>query len=163
MNCAFEIIHFHAGITEPNLTIKISEMIEKASNEKKAEIWVLLDEINTCNCLDYISEIICERSYKGQALPENLRFVATCNPYKQRKRQKDSSAAGLVKENHDTHKQQKLVYTVNPLPHSIMNFVLNFGSLEPTDEKQYIRKMLAGSESFVQENINFAVEIIQTS
>ena len=31
-----------------------------------------------------------------------------------------------------------LVYSVNPLPHALLNFVFDFGSLEKEDEKKYI-------------------------
>ena len=35
-----------------------------------------------------------------------------------------------------------MVYTVNPLPMTLMNFVFNFGSLEPNDELKYIESMV---------------------
>ena len=47
--------------------------------------------------------------------------------------------SGLVYYN--TKKKNKLnnlVYTVNHLPHSLVNFVFDFGSLKPEDEKKYI-------------------------
>ena len=40
-----------------------------------------------------------------------------------------------------------LVYTVNPLPHSLLNFVFDFGNLEKEDEIRYI-------ESIISESIN---------
>ena len=36
----------------------------------------------------------------------------------------------------------KLVYTVNPLPHSLLNFVFNFGKLDKDDEVKYIEKII---------------------
>ena len=36
------------------------------------------------------------------------------------------------------NKLNNLVYTVNPLPHSLLNFVFDFGSLQKDDEKKYI-------------------------
>ena len=39
-------------------------------------------------------------------------------------------------------KKKNLVYTVNPLPVSLMNFVFNFGSLKPNDELAYIKSMV---------------------
>ena len=36
-------------------------------------------------------------------------------------------------------KLNDLVYTVNPLPHSLLNFIFDFGSLKPEDEKKYIK------------------------
>jgi len=73
-----------------------------------------------------------------------LKFIATCNPY--RTKHKIKSVEGLIKKNEESHKSQKLAYTVNPLPHAIMNFILNFGELSEEDERQYITKMLAKVE-----------------
>ena len=39
-----------------------------------------------------------------------------------------------------------MVYSVNPLPHSLLNLVFNFGNLKINDEKNYI-------ESMTKENI----------
>jgi hypothetical protein len=35
-------------------------------------------------------------------------------------------------------KLNNLVYTVNPLPHSLLNFIFDFTSLQPQDEIKYI-------------------------
>ena len=35
-----------------------------------------------------------------------------------------------------------MVYSVNPLPHSLLNFVFNFGVLKESDEKKYIESMI---------------------
>ena len=46
-------------------------------------------------------------------------------------------------------KERKLVYTVNPLPHSLLNFVFNFGSLTKKDEESYIKNIVISPiESF---------------
>ena len=34
------------------------------------------------------------------------------------------------------------MYTVNPLPHSLLNYVLNFGALAEEDEKKYIERII---------------------
>ena len=48
----------------------------------------------------------------------------------------------------------KLVYTVNPLPFSLLNFVFNFGELTKEDEKSYIKNMIVRPiESFYWEEI----------
>ena len=44
----------------------------------------------------------------------------------------------LYKKN---HKKKNLVYTVNPLPLSLLNFVFNFGSLKEIDELKYIESI----------------------
>ena len=38
-----------------------------------------------------------------------------------------------------------LVYLVNPLPHSLLNFVFDFGGLEEDDEENYIRCIIEES------------------
>ena len=42
-------------------------------------------------------------------------------------------------------KEKNVVYTVNPLPFSLLNFVFNFGNLTPEDERRYIRNMVVSS------------------
>ena len=52
------------------------------------------------------------------------------------KRMKES---GLVYYNmKEDNKLNNLVYTVNPIPHSLLNFVFDFGSLRKEDEIKYI-------------------------
>ena len=47
--------------------------------------------------------------------------------------------SGLVYYNlQEKNKLNNLVYTVNPLPYSLLNFVFDFGSLREEDEKKYI-------------------------
>ena len=45
----------------------------------------------------------------------------------------------------DKKNMKKLAYTVNPLPYSLLNFILYFGSLEENDEKRYIENMVEKS------------------
>jgi len=153
MNCQFEVINFHAGITQKILIEKLKIIKQRAqeilnSQELASEInlqtnqaplvWVLLDEVNTCNCLGLISEVICFHSFLGEKMPDNVQFIATCNPYRLKK---SGIEVGLVKNTQDS-KTLSLAYTVNPLPHSLMNFVFDFGSLSKEDEILYIETML---------------------
>ena len=41
---------------------------------------------------------------------------------------------------------KSLIYTVNPLPHSLLNFVFNFGNLTEEDEKEYINNIIRDSQ-----------------
>ena len=52
-----------------------------------------------------------------------------------------------MKEN---NKLNNLVYTVNPLPHSLLNFVFDFGSLRKEDEEKYISNTILEKISFFQ-------------
>ena len=141
-------------------------IVDEAKNlEKKSEeVWVFFDEINTCNSLGLISEIFCKHSCNGEPLPENLVFIGACNPYRTKKDDKvdkvdkddkadkvdkvdkvdkfdkvdkDDKSVGLKHKN-DINKYSNLVYSVNPLPHCLLKFVINFGSLSQEDEEKYM-------------------------
>uniref|UniRef100_A0A1I8JA77 CARD domain-containing protein n=1 Tax=Macrostomum lignano TaxID=282301 RepID=A0A1I8JA77_9PLAT len=104
-------------------------------------VWLFLDEINTCDHLGMLKELICHRRLLGAPLPPNLRFLAASNPY--RLRDPDAAlTAGfrLAEREHD--RMRHLVYRVNPLPESILDLVWDFGRLRDTDEEQYIKRML---------------------
>jgi hypothetical protein len=45
---------------------------------------VFFDEFNTSEEVGYIKEIIMERRFMGEALPNNVVFLAACNPYRTR-------------------------------------------------------------------------------
>ena len=132
-------LQIHAGISDKDIVDFIENVIEKEKNGNKDEIvWVFLDEINTCNSLGLITEIICNHTYLGKKIDERFIFLAACNPY--RIMTKKMRENGLVYYNmKEKSKLNDLVYTVNPLPHSLLNFIFDFGSLKQEDEKKYIK------------------------
>jgi energy-coupling factor transporter ATP-binding protein EcfA2 len=143
-----KIYNIHAGINDHDIIdwIKKNNLLAgNQYNENKnkdnlfKKIWVFFDEINTCNSMGLISELMCKHSLYGEKIKENVIFIAACNPY--RKATKISKDVGLI--NYSVHKQRKLVYTVNPLPHSLINFVFDFGNLTEEDEKRYIKSMIS--------------------
>ena len=133
-------LQIHAGTTDQ----KIVEFIEQVNKEVKEEgkenelTWIFFDEINTCNSLGLITEIMCNHTYLGKKINENFIFLGACNPY--RILTKKMRESGLVYYNmkETGNKLNNLVYTVNPLPHALLNFVFDFASLQPKDEKKYI-------------------------
>ena len=111
---------------EENIVIdnkQISLIKERIYNR---EIWVFFDEINTCNSMGLLSEILCNNSYRGKSIPERFIFLAACNPYR--------TFTGIRKIDeilfHKKENKNMLVYSVNPLPHSLLNYVLYFGTLK---------------------------------
>ena len=135
----------HAGITDQ----KIVEFIEKINEEYKVQenkdelVWIFFDEINTCNSLGLITEIICNHTYLGKKINDNFVFLGACNPYRKISDKNKFKESGLVY--HDIKgngRLNNLVYTVNPLPHSLLNFIFDFGSLRPEDEKKYIKNTI---------------------
>jgi hypothetical protein len=62
---------------------------------KKA--WVFFDEFNTTDELSYIKEIVIDRRFQGTLLPENITFLAACNPYRVRAVNEGRINAGIKK------------------------------------------------------------------
>ena len=132
-------LQIHAGTNDQ----KIVEFIEEVNRQVKEEgtenelTWIFFDEINTCNSLGLITEIMCNHTYLGKKISDNFVFLGACNPY--RILTKKMRESGLVYYNmKETNKLNNLVYTVNPLPHALLNFVFDFASLQPEDELKYI-------------------------
>ena len=136
-------LQIHAGITDKHIVDFIEKINEEVKNEKKENelIWIFFDEINTCNSLGLITEIMCHHTYLGKKINDNFVFLGACNPYRYlTKKMKES---GLVYYNlKDNNKLNNLVYTVNPLPHSLLNFVFDFASLQKEDENKYIKSTI---------------------
>ena len=84
-----------------------------------------------------ISEMMCKGTIQRKQLKENVTFIDASNPY--RRYEKKIEQIGLVT---DKQKVRSLVYSVNPLLHSLLNFVFDFGSFKKEDEEKYIRSMV---------------------
>ena len=158
--CLLVIDNIHAGYTNDDIIKFVEEKVipkakeltesEKEKKEKykksglvyeEKKLWVFFDELNTCKSMDLLSEIICKHSCQGKVLPDNIVFIGAVNPYRKAKQKR----VGLkINNNNDNDKftESDLVYTVNPMPHSLLNFVFDFGSLNPEDEKKYIENMV---------------------
>ena len=135
----WKILQIHAGITDADIVNFIDQITEEYNmdNNNGGNMWVFLDEINTCNSLGLITEIMCNHTYLGKKINDNFIFIGACNPY--RLLTKKMRESGLVYYNmKDNTKLNNLVYTVNPLPHSLLNFVFDFGNLRSEDEQKYI-------------------------
>lgn len=144
-----------------NLKTVNSESSNSTTNSFK-KIWVFLDEINTCNSLGLIAEILCNKTYLGKKLPEQMCFIAACNPYRIFTNIlsneigldfKSNSASRNLYENLNSIRDlnQALAYKVNSLPFSLLNYVFDFGSLSEKDELNYIESMIR--KNFLDEKI----------
>ena len=97
---------------------------------------------------------MCNRTMLGKKIKDNVIFIAACNPY--RRIAKKIEKIGLIK---DKSKVQNLVYTVNPLPHSLLNYVFDFGNLTEKDENAYIRSILSQIPSNILDDKNREIAI----
>ncbi|RHZ89175.1 hypothetical protein Glove_18g29 [Diversispora epigaea] len=131
----FHALNLHAGITEDIIAQFMSEV---QSNAKNGEIWVFFDEINTCNHIGLLANLIAHRIYQGKSINSNIRIFAACNPY--RIRTKSISEVGLQTKKFE--EQSNLVYEVKPLPDQILDYVWDYGVLHQDDEKKYIQVMV---------------------
>ncbi len=68
---------------------------------------MFLDEINTCNSIGLISEMMCKGIIQGENLKDNVTFIAAFNPY--RRYEKKIEQVGLIS---DKQKVRSLVYSV---------------------------------------------------
>ena len=137
---SFRVFNFHAGVREEEMVTFVRKVEEEAKSCN--EVWVFLDEINTCEYLGTINEIICHRTIRGKPLVPNIVFIAACNPYRLRPAEKISTAGLSGKTVTDEY--SRLVYRVHPLPETMIDFVWDYGSLSTNDERAYIGRMVEG-------------------
>ncbi|CAG8443124.1 10027_t:CDS:10 [Scutellospora calospora] len=135
----FQPLNLHAGVTENAILKFMSDAQAKAEN---GEIWLFFDEINTCNHIGLLADLIAHRTLLGKQIHSNMRIFAACNPY--RIRTKSQSVVGLkTKKRYD--EQSNLVYQVKPLPDQILDYVWDYGVLHPEEERRYIQIMVSNS------------------
>ena len=152
----FKTLQIHGGTSDKNIVDFIDKVNNeiKESNEKNELTLIFLDEFNACNSLGLFIEIICNHTYLGKKISENIIFIATCNPY--RLMSKRIREIGLVYNNmKENSKLNNLAYAVNPIPHSLLNFVFDFGSIRKEDEEIYISNSIFENISvFKQKHLN---------
>lgn len=157
----FHVFNFHAGVTEIQIINFLEKMREDALSpqRKKQPVWVFLDEINTCDYLGTINEVMCHRTIRGQPLPSNLVFIAACNPYRLRPVEKILTSG--LSEKTSTDEYSRLVYRVHPLPETMIDYVWDYGSVSPADETRYIARMVEGV--FADKHRGLLVEVLFSS
>ena len=106
--------------------------------KKDEKIILFLDEINTTNSLNLLSDLFTRHSFLSTPLKDNVYIMAACNPY----RLLLSKNEDIGYTNKKMHNIRNLVYTVNPLPLSLINYVFDFGNLRDSDEKVYIHSFI---------------------
>jgi hypothetical protein len=83
------ILKVHGGTTYQDIE-KAVEVAEKRCNSGATlgiGTVLFFDEANTCDHIDLIKEIMCDRKIFGRTLHEDLKIVAACNPYRKHSQQ----------------------------------------------------------------------------
>ena len=116
----------------------------------ETKLGILFDEINVCKSMEIISELVIKKSCQGQDLPSNIVFMARCFPYikDDHKVILDENQKNLLNSINDERKKviERVLEgnsdRVYPLPHSLLNFVIDFGALTSRDKENYIEYLL---------------------
>ena len=109
---------------------------DESVNEEK--IVLFIDEINTTNSINLLCDLFKKRKFLGLHLKESVYVIGACNPY----RLMLSNNEEIGYRNKKLQKVRNLVYSVNPLPLSLINYVFDFGNLKDENEKKYIKKFV---------------------
>jgi len=64
----------------------MQEVLDLAGKNNKAsppvDTVLFFDEANTTEAIGLIKEIMCDRRMNGKPIPEDIKFIAACNPYR---------------------------------------------------------------------------------
>ena len=129
--------------------------LNKKEQKSEEKIILFLDEINTTNCLNLLSDLFTKRAFISTPLKDNVYVMGACNPYRLLLSKNEDIGYTNIKR----HNIRNLVYTVNPLPLSLINYVFDFGNLRNSDEKIYIRSFIdsfLNNKFSTDNNINYA-------
>ncbi|ETN99929.1 hypothetical protein RFI_37538 [Reticulomyxa filosa] len=141
-NVHLHFIDVHYGFGREDLRNIVTLCVNKWENEEKKsekdrEQWILLDDINTSPDIGWLNELVCNHTLDGMKIPEDIKIIATCNPYRQRKLS-DEGQEQLF----ESDELGKYVYRVYPLCETMKEYVWSFGRLSDLDEQQYIVEMV---------------------
>ena len=172
MSVKLLILDVHGGTSEDDI-IRIFNRASNAIKNGEKKIFIFLDEINTCAHMGLLCEVICHRSIYGERIPEEIFILAALNPY--RRRPDQDGVPGLVfqlpasgssaNSNAPPDPMAQLVYRVHPIPHTLRDFIFDFGALTPTNEKTYIISMVRDkhptASQFIIEHIGNLIHFSQ--
>ena len=129
--------------------LKDHKLYEDGDDDNSPQINTILflDEINTTNCLNLLCDLFVKHSFLEKKLKSNVFIIAACNPY--RLMLSNNLEIGYI--NKKMHRVRNLVYTVNPLPLCLINYIFDFGSIKEEDENEYIEKFV---DTFLGDNFS---------
>eukprot|EP01050_Picozoa_sp_SAG11_P002661 SAG11_NODE_137_length_15114_cov_2.297303_5_plen_284_part_00 len=129
------VLDVNGGTSVSDIEKIFAEAAATFNKDASKDVYVFLDEVNTCSHMGLISEIVCHRSLGGKRLPERVKVLAALNPY--RRRPAAEATPGLVYQLHSgstPDPMAALVYRVHPIPGCLADFIFDFGSLSPEIE-----------------------------
>lgn len=128
------------------LSIRKKQFVDSAN-----DVYIFLDEVNTCAHMGVIAEAICHRTINGARLAEGIKILAALNPYREKPdlsdgidtgleyRSRDHAAKSrknrLFNKKSDEDLMKRLVYRVHPIPKLLQDFIFDFGGISIIETK----------------------------
>ncbi|CAF3944692.1 unnamed protein product, partial [Rotaria sordida] len=148
-----EVFHIHAGVSLDKIIETVQSYVATAQQyqTQNKRLWIFFDEFNTTSNIGLLKEIICERTLFGEPLPPNMVFLGACNPRRNKTNKillNEDAQIGLRKNRYELQEllwagiDRSLLYTVVPIPETMLEFIWDYGYLNETTERAYIKTML---------------------
>lgn len=152
-------LDIHGGTTESDIVAVFAEAAAHLNavsssenpsatpiNATTSDVYIFLDEVNTCAHMGVIAEAICHRTINGIRVPEGIKILAALNPYRLKPlpSAEEAGVAGLNYRNNSSFPSarpsssrkkhvggndpmKRLVYRVHPIPRILQDFIFDFG------------------------------------
>lgn len=144
-NARFLVLNFHAGVGVQHIVDFVAACERAAAGATAArgciKVLAFLDEVNTCDHLGLISELVCRSELLGRPVHAGVSFVAAVNPHRLRTAAA-ARGAGLHHSPATADPLSRLVYRVHPLPEAMLSYAWSFGALSVDDERRYLSRMM---------------------
>lgn len=164
LRAELRVLDVHGGTSEGDIEAVFAEAHEVLASGVAQEVFVFLDEVNTCAHMDLICEAICSRSLHGRRLDRRVRVLAAANPYRRRTKELKAQGLSYSGQQHggatsavDLDPLRDLVYRVHPIPPSLCEFLFDFGGLKPEAELQYILSMASAQLPSLDSSVRLCV------
>jgi hypothetical protein len=126
-------IQVHAAMTSIQLQTKLAPILELANAVPTFTLTVFFDEVNTASILGDFKEVMLDRSFQGEPLPNNIFFVAAVNPCRKVESSQRSDDGSIA------HSSS---YQVQEIPPTMREVVWEYGAQSTEQEKDYITAKL---------------------
>lgn len=161
------ILDVHGGTTEEDVVKIFCKAKELAKKDRRKNVFVFLDEINTCLQMGLMCEAIVHRSVYGDPIHDNIQILGALNPFRKRKKQQQATT-GLLFHHYEEgsaalDEMSDLVYRVQPVPFSMRDFVFDFGALTPSTEDLYIEMMIGKKFPSLKKEVSAIALLIKES
>lgn len=128
----FQAMQMHAKVTPADMWAKLRPFIRLATASPHQLFTFFIDELNTSAMMGEMKSIFIDKSFQGVSLPSNIFWVAAINP----------TCPKCAPQQADGSHSFSSSYAVHPLPASMEEVVRAFGTMSPSQEKDYVTAKL---------------------